>query len=316
MSEGIENISGAANQGSDPDFGVPALPAGSRTYENYLNRALTIYLRAQDAFSALKPDDRALLKAADRWKRAAVSLERWAASLFNKLGGSEEERNLALEIMARVTNDSAFRSESISRYYDLLAENKPEAEAELEEAEKADLMHLDVLNRMINTQSDYIRRLVKNDAGENKELQLQTEYSRDIRDTYSRIPAGHKFRPAYVYPPERVPEDEPLPEIPEPIDRYQDIPFSEKVYDTELDEFVLPEGYISEDGMIDSQSMVFYPETMEVEFGFVGGPRQRWKYWKPKDDRDVPKRGDWVVDYYQRWYREKFGAPSYRMPLS
>ena len=315
MSEMIENIRETENQGQDPDFGVPALTEGSRTYENYLYRAMVINDRARQAFRSLRPDDRALLKAAERWKRASISLERWAGSLYQKLNGTDEEQKFALEIMNQVTNDSAERSDGISRYYDLLEEKKPDAAEELEEAEKADLMHLDVLQRAINTQSAYIRRIEKSGELENREMMLETKYSRDIPDTYARILAGHKFRPAYVYPPERVPEDEPLPQIPEPIDRYEEIPFSEKVYETELDEFVLPEGYVSADGLIDWKSMVFYPETMEVEYGFRGGPRKRWKYWKAKDDRDVPKEGDWVVDFYRRYYWEKFRKVEFKLPF-
>ena len=143
------------------------------------------------------------------------------------------------------------------------------------------------------------------------EQKLEYEASKEVRDYYDRIPEGHSYRPAYPYPPERIPEDEPVPQIPDPIDRVWDVPVREKVYDEELVEFVLPKGYISEDGLIDDKSLVYYPETREVEFGYVGGERQRWKYWKARDDRDVPDPGEWAVEYYQRWYDQFVRRPEY-----
>ena len=305
----LENIRKTVNRTEDSDPSVSALPEGSRTYENYLNRAFEINNRAKEAFLALAPDSSGLPAAAKRWKRAAVSLERWAASFFNKAGGTEEEQKLALDIMASVTRESALRSDCMARYYKLLEEKDPAWRPELDEAEKSELEQLDVLNRMVNTQNAYISRHLTGGNIEDHEMQVEKEYSAQIKDTYRRIPEGHKFRPAYVYPPERVPEDEPVPQIPEAIDRYESIPFSEKVYDTDLDEFV------SEDGLIDSKSMVFYPETKEVEFGFAGGPRQRWKYWKARDDRDVPEPDSWVLRYYRRWYREIYKKPDIKMPF-
>ena len=124
---------------------------------------------------------------------------------------------------------------------------------------------------------------------ESREIRLQREASVGIRDTYDRIPEGHSYRPAYPYPPERVPEDEPVPDLPDPISRVDDVPLEDKDYDEELDEFVVKKGYVSEDGLIDDKSVVYYPETHEVEFGYVGGVRTRWKYWKAKDDREDRK---------------------------
>ena len=68
---------------------------------------------------------------------------------------------------------------------------------------------------------------------------------------------------------------------------------------------------MSEDGLIDDKSVVYYPETHEVEFGYVGGVRTRWKYWKAKDDRDVPDPNSWVVEYYQRYYAQFVLAPEF-----
>ena len=169
------NINDAVRENiSDADLEINLQP-GYRTYVNYLERALEIYDRTRAAFFALKANDRVLLAAAKRWERATITLERWAESYFLKTGGTEEERLQASEIMDMISKDSAARSTNISRYYDLLAEHHPEKQAELEEAEKADLHHLDVLNRVLNTQESYLKRLEMGEAGCTREERLEYE---------------------------------------------------------------------------------------------------------------------------------------------
>ena len=126
------NIEDAVRENiSDADLEINLQP-GYRTYVNYLERALDIYDRTRAAFFAHKANDRALLAAAKRWERAAITLERWAGSYFLKADGTEEDRLQATEIMDMISKDSAARSTNISRYYDLLAEHYPEKQEELE----------------------------------------------------------------------------------------------------------------------------------------------------------------------------------------
>ena len=307
------NINDAVRENiSDADLEINLQP-GYRTYVNYLERALDIYDRTRAAFFAHKANDRALLAAAKRWERAAITLERWAGSYFLKADGTEEDRLKATEIMDMISKDSAARSTNISLYYDLLAEHYPEKQDELDEAEKADLHHLDVLNRVLNTQESYLKRLAMGEAGCTREERLEYECSKTIRDRYARIPEGHVYRPAFPYPPERIPEDEPVPPLPEPIQRSKELPLEDQVYDENLDEFIVRPGYISEDKRIDDKSMVFHPETQEIEYGFAGGPRKRWKYWKAKDDRDVPDPNCWAVQYIKRYYDTYIREPERRL---
>ena len=132
---------------------------------------------------------------------------RWAGSFYKKSDATAETRALALTIMDVVTKDSATRCDNVSQYYDILAGKNPDNTQALLDAEKADLKHLDVLSRMIETQEKYIRKETEDPGHESREIRLQREASVGIRDTYDRIPEGHSYRPAYPYPPERVPED-------------------------------------------------------------------------------------------------------------
>ena len=310
MSEMINNISNDTAQ-TEASECVITLKTGYRTYENYLIRVQDIYNRTKEEFFKLSPDDGRLLSAAERWRAAAVSMMRWAGSFYRKWNGTAEERALAMKIMDLVTKDSATRCDNVSQYYDLLAQKNPDNEKALLDAEKADLKHLEVLSRMIETQARYIRLEIESPYYESKEMRLEKKASEGIRETYDRIPEGHSYRPAMPYPPERIPEDEPVPDLPDPIAKVENVPLEHKDYDEDLDEFVLKKGYVSPDGLIDDKSVIFHPETHEIEFGYVGGVRARWKYWKAKDDRDVPDPKSWVVEYYQRYYAQFVLAPEY-----
>ena len=313
MSDFVENnsVTVAARADRPEAYGEAALISGYRTLEEYLARAEKIYQRTKDDFFALGMIDERLLDAADRWREAGVALMRWAASYYRKLNSTDEERDYALKLMDRVTKDSGTRCDNVSRYYDLLEMKTPDDLKNLRIAEKADLKHLETLSRMIETQQMYIRR-EENAAGHmDREQRMMAEASKGIRETYDRIPEGHTYRPAYPYPPMPIPEGEPVPDLPDPIQRVEDVPLSEKDYDENLDEFVLKKGYVSEDKLIDDQSLVYHPETHEVEFGYVGGVRARWKYWKAGDDRDVPDPNSWAVNYFQRYYAQYVLAPEY-----
>ena len=101
---------------------------------------------------------------------------------------------------------------------------------------------------------------------------------------------------------------------PEPFNRVKDMPVSELVYDEELDEFVVPKGYVSEDEMIDDQSVVWHPENHTVACKFRGEEEPViWPYWKPADLGDVPKRGSWVAEYYQRLFGQWLAAYQFRI---
>ena len=125
-------------------------------HDNYLERTQVIYERAKSEFNSLKMGDPQILELAERWRVVAVQLMRTACGFFGKLNRTDETRARALQIMDMVTKDSASRSSSVSRYYDLLEGKFPEQKEMLRIVEKADLKHLEVVDRMIRTQISYI----------------------------------------------------------------------------------------------------------------------------------------------------------------
>ena len=62
------------------------------------------------------------------------------------------------------------------------------------------------------------------------EIRLEREAAAEAHEYFRHIPKGHSCRPAHPYPPERIPEDEPVPDFPEPIARYEDVPVKDKYY--------------------------------------------------------------------------------------
>ena len=101
-------------------------------------------------------------------------------------------------------------------------------------------------------------------------MEAETRASAVAAGIREAVPEGHHYLPARPYPPERIPEEELVPMTPEPFNRVKDMPVSELVYDEELDEFVVPKGYVSEDEMIDDQSVVWHPENHTVACKFRG----------------------------------------------
>lgn len=77
--------------------------------------------------------------------------------------------------------------------------------------------------------------------------------------------------PARPFPIEHVPEGKHVPARPEPYQRVCAVDIDHKVYDLEHDNFVLEPGYISEDGLIDDQSVVWDYENNKVIMKFRGG---------------------------------------------
>ena len=99
-----------------------------------------------------------------------------------------------------------------------------------------------------------------------------------------------------------------MPNLPEPFIKWKDLPPEDFIYDKEHDEFILPKGYLSADGTIDDQSVVFDWEKRTVTCKFVGGEPVTWPFWKAKDVSDAPKKGTWYWDYYRQLYKQVLRA--------
>ncbi len=108
--------------------------------------------------------------------------------------------------------------------------------------------------------------------------------------------------PPRIFPHDPVLEGQPVPTWPEPYQRVAALDVDHKEYDLEHDNFVVKKGYVSEDGLIDDQSVVWDYENNKVTIKFRGGEPVVWDFWKPKDTADVLGPGHWCYQYIRRLY--------------
>ena len=165
----------------------PAPAAGHRTYQEYVARALRIFERTREAFYKINPLDQAIIEAGDRWREASVSLMRWGESLYMKRNGTQEDKNYALELMNIAAKGSADCCDQISLHYDMLESEHPELIKDLLASEKAELKHLDVLRRMLDTQAKFVIAAAEGYDFTRYEQEMNEKVSREVPETYSAI---------------------------------------------------------------------------------------------------------------------------------
>ena len=272
------------------------------SFDRLVNNVMQFYVKARDTYYATDPNSPAILDAARKWERASKAMMSRAAALFRLSGDDQDMRKQAVEIMSVCTEDTAKRELMIAAYAEQAVEEKPDDTTLAEEMDRLNLHYMQSTDRAVSTQTLYTKRFFSHDNFVDPVLEAETRASVIGAEIREAVPEGHSYYPARPYPPERIPLDELVPNTPEPFNRVKRMPVSEKVYDEELDEFVVPKGYISEDGMIDDESVVWHPENHTVACKFRGEEPVIWPYWKPADLRDVPKRGSWMAEYYQRLY--------------
>jgi hypothetical protein len=172
------------------------------------------------------------------------------------------------------------------------------------EMQDAALRSLDFHLRAYNTQTSYLKRYVSDPDYVTPELAMEKKASAEVAKGMKMIPKGHFFLPARPFPPARIPEGERVPYPPAAFEAWKNLPIEDFYFDTETDEFALPKGYISEDGTIDDESVVWDWENRTVTMKFRGGEPVTWPFWKPRDTFDVLKKGEWCTEYLQRLYRQ------------
>ena len=275
------------------------------SFERLLDNVLGFYIKARDAYFDTDPNTTALLTAAKKWEKASVALISRAEALFKLSGDNQELRKQALELITQCTRDASTREMMIAEYTARAVEEKPECADEMDEI---NLHFMSSTDRAINSQTLYTKRFFNPGTYVNPVVEAETRASAAADDIREHVPEGHYYHPARPYPPERIPWEELVPMTPEPFNRVKRMPPEELEYDEELDEFVVPKGYVSEDGMIDDQSVVWHPENHTVACKFRGEEEPViWPYWKPENLGDVPKRGSWVADYYRRLFAQWLG---------
>ena len=69
--------------------------------------------------------------------------------------------------------------------------------------------------RARNTQIAWVRKFLRGEAYEDPEMKYAKEHGKDIHDMMLAVPEGHRFYPARIYPPYRVPAGQRVPYPPD-----------------------------------------------------------------------------------------------------
>lgn len=295
-----ELIENAAAQVIEPEAGTLCHAADYGSFEERMKEAETDYAEAKQKFESMDAGSRYIMDTAARANEAGRVLLSRALTLYNMVPSSQENKKYALDIIDMVTKDTSKREQTCSQYYRFMKEANPTAEELVSRIlkEKQNVMHF--LDRCIRTQSVYINKF-KNDKDVVDPIQ-QEEIKAAIKGERERacVPEGSSFKPPMPFPPERTPAGKVVPSIPDPYKRFVNMDPTEKVFNVEHHNFEIPEGYISEDGLIDSESVVFDYENHLVTMKYRGGVPVTWPFKQFIDTREVPRPDEWFSEYMMR----------------
>ena len=275
------------------------------SFENYLEDAEKISAECKEEYLASDVRAKDFPAVCDRWAAAIRAEIMAAAALFGRRASDQKGKERALEMFQRCKDDSGIREKGLMQHYELAKKDETVSIEERRKLRGKVLESLVFYFRADGTQQSYLKRYVSDPEyvdPESKILMEQGPIAKKIRDM---VPAGHHFLPARPFPPKRVPgwrNEVPYP--PAPFIKWKNQPVEAFIYDEEHDEFILPEGYLSEDGTIDDQSVVFDWEKRTVTCKFVGGEPVTWPFWKPRNLSEAPKKGTWFWDYSRQLYRQ------------
>ena len=298
----------AAAEPADPSL---ALAVDHAALEDHFTRAAEQYDKDREAYLQLTADDTSLPAKSKKWQRSARKLAGWAQTWFMVYSDNDEEKQAALDILERITQESGLRSKNLWKHIDLMKEKDPGSAENLEkEEEAADLFY----RRAIRTQLHYADLYEKGTVFTPAEIELAetAEVSAYLAKVVHKYPEDRIFTRAAIFPMERVPLDRPVQDIPDAYTRVKFLDPDVLEYDPAVDELVPVKGYVSEDGLIDERSVVWHPETMTVEIGYRGQPKETWRYWKPKDSGDMYDPDSWCGEYQMRAYRQSLSRPRKR----
>lgn len=301
----VKYFSGETVKMADPKPGVPAHVTDFGTVFDNVADALSIYEKDKAEFFATPVDDPKIIHVCRRWNQSMKELIQCAEGCIRITDAADEDRRKALELMDYATKDCDRRKKTMQRYAEWVLSKDPNNEGVRLSMRSLMLEQIHITQAAMNSQATYNRYVRENKSFVDQEYLDKVESSRRAAHVRECVPEGHHFRPAFIYPKKRIPEGERVPEWPDAYERVGNLPPEEKVFDPELCDFVLPEGYLSEDGLIDDKSVVWHPETHEVEIGYRGGVRTVWDYKRFIDPREVWIPGEWGAEYLIRLYEQQ-----------
>ncbi len=160
-------IKNAADQIIEPDTGALARVRDFSSMREHLQEAENDYAEAVKTFEDTNPGSRYIIDIASQANKSGEVLISRALTLYTHYQATREDKELANQIIDRITKDASIREKTCSQYYRFMKEANPNAR-ELIAAilkEKQKIMHF--LDRCIRTQSVYLRKFEKGELNGN-----------------------------------------------------------------------------------------------------------------------------------------------------
>ena len=292
-------IDGSPVRVKNPGPGGSALTTDYGSLEEYIDMYKKHYeeRRAEFFDSTLNDDD--LPDKAKRWASISRTCLSLARTLSNDLGPSRDYREMAQEWADRIVKESGLRLRNLDQHYELKKSELPKGDKKLIRLSKEVEDGMLFFNRALATQIVLHQRDEKENGGPaDKLMEMETKAGERAKELEERVPAGHIFLPARPFPAAEIPEGLRVPEYPEAYVRMKEVPVDDLVYDEQHDEFIIRPGYISEDGLIDDQSVIWNWDEGTVTMKLRGGEPEIWPFWKARNASDMPR--GWPARYLRR----------------
>ena len=294
----------------EPEAGMLSHVTDFDSFAVRVKEAEADYNEARNEYFRTDPNTEEIMKAAEMAEEAGRELISRALTVFHMYKASPEDKLTAVRILDRMSKEASIRERTCSRYYRRMQQEKPDSKVWLRRLFREKLKRMRFLDRCARTQSVYSRRMAECENSGTSETELDRKAAAKAERTRACIPEGGRFCPPRIFPHDPIPEGQPVPLAPDPYRRFKKMEAKDLVFSMEHCNFELPEGYISEDGLIDSESVVWDYENRKVTMKYRGGVPVTWDFKQYIDRRDVPKPDEWITRYYRRlWDQERNDDP-------
>ena len=253
-----ENISiNERFKGEEPEIFEAAHVTDYDSYADRLREAEDDYREACEEFLKSNPGAETIMDAAALVEQAAKVLYSRVTVIFKMAEAAPEDRQYARQILDMLTKDSCARERTCSQLYRKVRAAHPDQKERLHKLLKEKQKRMKFLDRCMATQAHYL-----NEKQTAKDV-ADAEQAERVRKSYKAhrlrqiIPAGGRFCPPRIFPPERIPEGQPVPWPPEVYQRFKKLEPEDLVFNVEQYNFELRPDYVSEDGKMDAESITW-----------------------------------------------------------
>ena len=285
---------------------APAHVISEASFRANLDLTLKLYETDREEFILSNPSDEHIFDVNTRCMESAKELVAVAESLVRDPSATSDDKMYALRVIRFANNDAASRRDTLNRAMNAALRKEPSNQKLRLRWRKVLLDCIHSAQCISNSLASYEKRIAAGDDFSHPVEKLEKKASVIAKRIRGAVPEGRSYRPAMIYPKRVSPPGEPVPGYPEAMNRFLETPVEEKEFDLEMNEFVLPEGYRSADGKFTDKSVIWHPETHEVELGLEGEEKEIWNYLKVTDDSEVFHPGEWSTDYQIRLFQQKF----------